>query len=137
MNQPKIVLDSNVIISALLWSGLPHQILQLAENHNILIFSSMEILDEVFKVLKRPKLQKRINELHTSPDELIESLLGVVEIVHSRNKLYVIINDPDDNKIIECAVASEADHIITGDPHLLKLKRYGNIVIVNPRKYLF
>jgi putative PIN family toxin of toxin-antitoxin system len=136
MPSPKIVVDSNVFVSALLWVGAPHQILKFAENHNLIIYSSMEIIDEVANVLERPKFQKRINELNASPAELMEALLGTVEIVRPNKKYQAVAMDPDDNKIIDCAVAAVADCIITGDPHLLKLKVFLNMPIITPRQFI-
>lgn len=132
----RVVADSNVLISALLWTGIPHEIIKLAEKKKIKIYSSLPIIEEISEVLGRPKFIERIGELKTTPEELIESLLGIIEVVHPTIFVNEIRNDPDDNKILECAVAAGADFIVSGDPHLLKIKSFRNIPIVTPRKFI-
>jgi len=58
------------------------------------------------------------------------------EIVVPKEKLHIVYKDPTDNKIVECAVAGNADYIVSGDKHLLDLKRYGGIDIISPARFL-
>ena len=102
----EVVADSNVLISAL-WM-VSHDVLKLAENKNIRLCVSPSIIEEVADVLARPKLAGRIEELRTTPDEIIESLLSIVEIVHPRHS-FKVTADPDD-MILECAVQLERLH---------------------------
>jgi len=132
----KVVADSNVLISALLWTGTPHEIIKLAESKKIQLFSSLPIIEEISEVLIRPKFIERMGELKTTPEELIESLLSIVEVVHPTVFINEIKTDSDDNRILECGVAAGADFIVSGDPHLLKIKSYRNIPIVTPRKFV-
>jgi putative PIN family toxin of toxin-antitoxin system len=134
--KPKVVLDSNVLISGLLWIGLPHKILKLAENKSLTIYSSLPIIEEVSRVLIRQKFAERIDELKTTSEELIESLLSIVEIVHPLVSINELKSDSEDNKVLECAVEAGADYIVSGDPHLLRLKVFKGIAMVTPREFL-
>lgn len=132
----KIVADSNVLVSALLWVGIPHKLIKLAENKTITIYISLPIIEEISEVLVRPKFMERIKELKTTPEEIVESLLSSVEVVHPAVSINEVESDPDDNKILECAVTANADYIVSGDPHLLELKSFRGIPIVTPRKLI-
>jgi uncharacterized protein len=132
----KVVADSNVLISALLWTGSPHKLLKLAENKAIILYSSLPIIEELSDVLARDKFAGRINELKTTPEELIESLLSNIEIIRPVLSIEAIKSDPDDNKILECAVEAGADFIVSGDPHLLNLRSFREIEILAPAKFL-
>jgi len=132
----RVVADSNVLVSALLWTGTPYEIIKLAENKKIKLYSSLPIIEEISEVLIRPKFIERIGELKTTPEELIESLLSIVEIVHPILFINEIKSDSDDNRILECGIAAGADFIVSGDPHLLRIKSFRNIPIVTPRKFV-
>lgn len=132
----KVVADSNVLISALLWTGSPHKLLKLAESKAIILYSSLPIIEELSAVLARDKFADRINELKTTPEELIESLLSNLEIIRPAISIEAIKSDPDDNKILECAVEAGAGFIVSGDPHLLNLRSFREIEILAPAKFL-
>jgi len=124
----KIVLDANVFIAAFLAKGLASEILKLGEKGKIKIFASDEILKEVEdKLVNKAKLdalyvRKLINHTEIS-----------VSKVRPTKKLSVVKIDPEDNKIIECAVEAGANLIVTMDKHLLKMKSYERIGIVHPK----
>ena len=136
MGKSRVVADTNILVSGLLWIGAPHEIIKLAENKYIILFSSLPLIKEISEVLAREKFMRRIEELKTTTEELIESLFGIMEIVHPKAPLSVVKNDPDDNKVLECAVAADAEYVITGDPHLLKLKRFQSVSILTPRNFI-
>jgi putative PIN family toxin of toxin-antitoxin system len=132
----RVIADSNVLVSALLWTGIPHEIVKLAEKKKIRLYSSLPIIEEISEVLIRPKFIERIGELKTTPEELIEALLSIVEVVHPTIFVNEIKTDADDNRILECGIAAGADFIVSGDPHLLRVKSFRNIPIVTPRKFI-
>ena len=136
MSKLKAVLDSNVLISGLLWKGSPNQIIKLSENKYIELFSSPQIIEEVEDVLKRKLFVSRIEAIKTTIEELIESLLSTVVIIHPKIKVNMVKEDKDDNKIIECAIQAEADAIVSGDNHLLKIKTAENIQIMTPTQFI-
>lgn len=97
--------------------------------------STPAIMDEVREALSRPKFAMRMNTLNTSVGELMESLLSIVEIVPDTWIERVIEHDPEDDKILACALASRAQWIVSGDEHLLSLKRYRGIPILAPKAF--
>lgn len=128
----KVVLDTNIFVSSIFWDkGNPHKTVELALDKTIKVYTSIDILKELEKVLRRD---------FKEPDELIHSQISLVmeyaELIKVDCRLDVVQDDPDDNKIVECAISAEADFIVTGDPHLLNLKEYKNIKIVSPREFL-
>jgi putative PIN family toxin of toxin-antitoxin system len=130
-----VVLDANVLISGLLWTGIPHRLIQAAESGDLIPIASPAILQEVRDALGRPKFAARIRALETSVEELMESLLSIVEVIHNPKLERVVEQDPDDDAVLACAVASHAHYIISGDEHLLVLKRYREIPIMTPKEF--
>jgi putative PIN family toxin of toxin-antitoxin system len=103
-----VVLDTNVYISALLWTGIPHELLRLAESRNLTLVTTPEIMAEVREALGRRKFTMRITALQSSVAELMESLLSLVEIIEDRPIEPVIKKDPEDDKVLACAAAAQA-----------------------------
>jgi putative PIN family toxin of toxin-antitoxin system len=128
----RVTADSNVIISALNFNGNPRDVMNLAADGRIRLFISDEILDEVERVLARPKF--------AWPDAEIKRMLVQIsyftEHVQPRQKLDVIKEDPTDNRILECAMASGSEYLVTGDKHLLKLGKYAGVKIISPADFL-
>src|SRR3989344_2381493 len=123
-----VVLDTNVLIPITLWNySLAQKVLFRLLNSNAKIFTSLDILKEYSKALNRDfKIsQEEINEFI----QKLSLFLNIVEIVE---KLEIIKEDPNDNKILECALASNSEYIISYDKHLLKLKKFKNIKIISP-----
>lgn len=135
MAKARVVLDTNVYISALLWTGIPHRLLRLAEAGDLTFVTTPAIMEELREALGRPKFRLRIRDLQTSVAELVESLLSIVEVVQDLPIEPVIKRDPDDDKILACAAAAQAEWIISGDHHLLNVKRYKGIRIVTPTQF--
>lgn len=128
----KVVLDTNIFVSSIFWDkGNPHKTVELALDKKINVYTSIDILKELEKVLRRD---------FEEPDELIHSQISLImeyaKLINVNCRLDVVQDDPDDNKIVECAVSAEADFIVTGDPHLLNLKEYMNTKIVSPKEFL-
>jgi uncharacterized protein len=126
------VFDTNVLVSALLWTGPPHELLHAARTGTAVLLTSPALIEELRAVLVRPKLAPRIAELGTSAGELVESLLRRLLVVEPATVDAVIAADPDDDHVLACAVAGRARCIVTGDRHLLGLQRHKRIVIRTP-----
>jgi len=128
----KLVLDTNVFVSAFYWGGNPQKIIdRIIEGIDKLYFSN-EILNEVAAVMGRPKFK--------SSPETIEKYIQAIE--KTGKKVFIpgnikgICRDKDDDDKIECGILSGADYIITGDDDLLILKKYQHIKIVTIKEYL-
>lgn len=132
----KVILDNNVFISGIFWQGAPYQIIKLAEKNKIEIFTCLEILKELFGVLKREKFDSFFEEGKTTREEVFQKILDLVQICYPKVKIQLIKDDPSDNIVLACAISSQADFIISGDKHLLKLKSFQGIPIVTPQQFL-
>jgi putative PIN family toxin of toxin-antitoxin system len=129
----RIVLDTNVVMSALLWSGTPHQLLQaIRSRSDVRVYSSQALLEELTDVLMRPSVSKRLAAIDRTPREVIADLIAVVDLIEVTNVPRVVPSDPDDDQVIAAAVAAHADLIVSGDRDLLSLGTYQAIVICSP-----
>lgn len=126
-----IVLDTNVYIGAALQGELTEDILEIiAENSTITLISSEEIFLEI-----KQKLQQKF---HWSTDKVkffLDRIRKIAKVVETREKVNIIKRDPQDNKILECALAGEANLIITSDQDLIKLKTFKGIGIIHPKTF--
>jgi len=127
-----IVLDINVLISAIIFGRAPRTILERVIAGKVRCVLSIAILDELRDVLQRPKFGLTPEQAIT----VIEELSGVCEILNPPRRLRTIKADPDDNRVLECALEAQADAIVTGDAHLLKLRQFRGIAIVTPAEFL-
>jgi hypothetical protein len=128
----KVVFDTNVLISATLWDkSVSQKLLFKLIQENIQIFSSVEILSEYQKVLER--------DFEYSPEQIsykLGVLVHFLKIIETNRTLEIIKEDPTDNRILECAIDSYSDYIITYDKHLLKIRTIGEIKIRTPEEML-
>jgi len=134
----RIVLDTNIWISGLLWRGLPWKLLRLAETGQVEICMAPSMLEELERVLTYERLQPRLRQLGLSPEELAAYVMDVVmlfELPPLSQDVPLVIVDPDDDVFIQCALAAEARYIISGDSHLLDLKQYAHICILKIREF--
>lgn len=127
----RIVLDTNILISAFFWDGNEKEILMKCKNKEHRSILSPAIIEELNDVLSE-KFEVPDNKI----TKYIQDILFFSEIVFTEGNIDVIDEDPDDNYILETAVKGKASLIITGDNHLLKLKRYENIKIKSSSKFL-
>ena len=129
----RVVLDTNAVISALLFSGVSSKLVSLWQKGLITPLLSREILDEYLRVLSYSKFELSEKEIK----ELIqEEILPYAEVVKPKARLRVVRRDPSDNKFLECAVSGKAAVIISGDKELLSLGRYRQIRIQSPAQFL-
>ena len=132
MNRHRIVLDTNVLISAILFGGKPRSVLDLVISGPVDCTLSTVILDELKDVLQRPKFGFSAEVCF----HIIEELHGACDIISPSVSVDVIRSDPDDDRILECAAEAQAHFIVSGDPHLLDLGKFEKIRILNPADYL-
>jgi putative PIN family toxin of toxin-antitoxin system len=128
----RVVLDTNVYISAILFGGRCEEILKLAAQKLFEVVISKAILDEIKSVL-REKFYWKDEQIA----EVVKYIKEISSVVNPGISLNIIKEDPADNRIIECAVASNASYVVTGDKHhLLPIKEYKGIKIVSPGEFL-
>jgi putative PIN family toxin of toxin-antitoxin system len=133
----RIVLDTNVFISGVLWAGNESAILQMCSSGTVEVYLSPRLLQEYCDVLCRRKFANRLASVGVEPDDVLASLLGFAHVVDPNTTVDIITEDPDDNMVLECAEAVPAlDFIVSGDAHLLKLKSYKGIPIVQASEFL-
>ena len=128
----KVVLDTNVIISGVFFSGPPHQILKALKNQEFQILISLEILDEYFRVGE--ELSVQFPEVDLNP--ILELFTTNAELIEAVQLNEAVCDDPDDDKFFACAIAGAADLIVSGDKHLLKMSGYQGIEVVRPRQFV-
>lgn len=129
----KVVLDTNVCLSALLRGGKPEIILRFSHNpYNLFeLYTSLAILQELDRVLREKFLwSPRDAEKET------RRISDWVDVVRTTKSISAIPGDESDNRILECAVKVKADFIVSGDSHLLDLKEYKGIKIMRPAQFL-
>lgn len=128
----RVVLDTNVIVSALLFTGISSKLVPLWQSGAITTLVSRSILEEYLRVLSYPKFKLSEAEIKGL---IQEELLPYVEVVKPRRRLRVVERDPSDDKFVDCAVAGQARVIISGDKDLLSIGRYRKILIQSPAQF--
>jgi putative PIN family toxin of toxin-antitoxin system len=128
----KVVIDTNVFISAFGWDGKPETVLRLMEQRRIVNYITSDIYAELQRVVAYPKL-KFSSHLQIN---ILEFVFARSRFVQPEETVVAIADDPDDNKFLACAIAAGASAIISGDPHLLDLGSYCNIPIITPARFL-
>lgn len=130
--KPKLVLDSNVLILAVVFGGKPWEILDLAVKGLVEVAVSDAIVDEVNGVLGGKKFQY--------PERIVHALISEIEDLadpgEPGERINAIQDDPGDNRVLECAAASGASVIVSGDSHLLALRTFGQMSIMSPDEFL-
>jgi putative PIN family toxin of toxin-antitoxin system len=132
----RVVLDTNVVISALLWRGTPYRLLEAIRQHESLtLYSSPVLLEELTDVITRPALTRRLAAIGKSAREVLADYLEAIEFVEPI-AVPRVVRDPDDDHVLACALAATTELIVSGDPDLLDLAAYEGIPIVTPAEAL-
>jgi len=128
----RLVLDSNIYISALLWNGNERKLVSSCQEGKYDPIISFYILNEIERVLL-----KKFNLTTEVVNEYLSEILTFSDLVIPTMKINEIPDDPSDNRILETAVEGMVDYIISGDQHLLNLKQYRDILIIRTSEILF
>ena len=123
--------DTNVYVSAIIFGGKPQAILDLAQDGQIELFISDDILAEVTRILR--------DKFKRSPEELRNDLLSLEAIttwVQPTEKIDAVPNDPTDNVMVECAVAARAQVIVSGDNHLIQIDGFRGLKVQRAADFL-
>jgi len=130
----RAVLDTNILVSALLWGGIPKQLLDAGRNRRLTLLTGAALVAELEEVLGRPKFAGRLARAGTSVDALLEGYLDLVHFVHAPPLAGIILagsRDPKDDTVLACALAATAELIVSGDQDLLTIGSFRGIRIVS------
>jgi uncharacterized protein len=118
----RLVLDTNIVVSALLWRGTPYRLLEeIRQRAGVQLFSSTPLLEELADVLGRPTAARRLAAAGRSALDVLTDYTETVDLVSPVTIDPVIIGDPDDDVVLATAIAAQAHFIVSGDRDLLSL----------------
>ena len=133
----KVVLDTNVWLSAIFWKGEASKIIETLINKKINILISESILSEIVEVLnKEEKFKIFIEDRKQKIEDLIRTVLSFSTLIKTKSKFELIKEHPKDNIILEAAFDGKADHIISYDKHILNMIEFRNIKILKPEDFI-
>lgn len=127
----RVVLDTNTLISGLLWDGNESMVIEKAEKKEIKIFISYQMLEELEGVLKRKKFSKKLEGKKYTVEKAVAKIALIATLIEPNIDIDIIKEDPEDNRVLECAVSARATVIVSGDSHLLNLNDYAGIQIIS------
>jgi uncharacterized protein len=127
---PRVVLDTNVIVSGLGWRGAPAAILDAVSEDRLLLVTSSPLLAELRRVLGYPRLAKVIKG-----GAQLADLVAASGVVVAPNRVLTVVRDDDDNRVLETAIEGAADYIVSGDTDLLDLGSFQGIPIITPAEF--
>ncbi len=131
------VIDTNVIVSRYInWRGTPGRILQRWLEGAYQALVSTPILDEYQEVLSCARVRRYHKMTDAEILQAIDVFRRLGRMIEPRETIRAVAADPSDDKFLECAVAGEADFVVSGDPHLVDLRRFRGIEIVSPATFL-
>ena len=136
MGKIKAVLDTNILVSLLFKKGLAKEFSKLMEKGSVEFYSSEEILGELARVLTYPKIEQVFKKAGINKTTALESIIEILKIVNPKVKVDAVKSDPLDNKVLECALEAGANYVVSGDRHLLELRRFRKIEILTAREFL-
>lgn len=133
----RLLLDTNVVASGLLWDGAPARLIDAARLGDVELVTSRALLGELARILGRAKFARAIAATGLSGEELVVGYGELTTVLKPAPIPPTIAADPSDDQVLACAVAAEADFIVSGDRHLLGLGgQYQGIPIVAPAEML-
>jgi len=128
----KVVVDTNVLISGLLFSGTPARIFKVWRRRRIRFVLTPEILEEYVRVCN--VLQEQFPEVELSA--ILQAIAAKSDLIQAPALAEAVCDDPDDDKFLACAVAGKTKIVVSGDRHLLKVSGYRGIRVLTPREFV-
>ena len=128
----RVVADTNVLVSAIIAKGNEYLLLKEAKLGRIRLVLSLQIIKELKGVLSRPKFGFSNEQV----ESVVKHIISISEIIVATSIVYVVKEDPSDNKIIEAAMDGKAGYIASGDKDLLRLQKFRNIKIIHAAAFL-
>lgn len=132
MEKTKVLPDTNILISALGWNSKPKEIFRKCIAGELKLITSSEQIEELRRVMDYHKF----HFTEKQKESFFSIILEIAEVVEITGKVKVIKDDPDDDVMIETAIVSRADYIVSGDPHLLNLKEFTGVKILTAKEFL-
>jgi putative PIN family toxin of toxin-antitoxin system len=132
----RVTADTNIAVSGLLWHGPPRDVLEAARAGDLQLFTTAALLAELQDVLARPKFAERLKRAGVTAHELVVGYAALATVVQPASIEPVVAEDPDDDAVLACAVACQAEVIASGDSQLLQLKEYAQIRILTAPQLL-
>ena len=108
----RVILDTNILVSGFLWSGPSRQILDVARQGEIQLFTTQVLFDELANVLRRDKFATRLKRADVSSNTLVTGFKALANLIEPQNIPPTILDDPDDDAVLACAIAAKAQAII-------------------------
>ena len=127
----RVVADTNVLVSAIVFGGPPDQLIELAAQGHLQLLLSPPLIDELRRILRR-----KFGFSDAAVYQAETLLRRISTVVEPKQEVAIIKEDLADNRVLEAALAGDADVIVSGDHHLLRLPRFGERPIVSPRELL-
>ncbi len=128
----KVLIDTNVYVSAIAFGGTSRQVLNAVISGIIINYTSNEILDELTDVLNRPKFAYDKNVIRS----IISEIEQISELFNNYPEIDLVRRDSKDNHVLPCAIQAQVDYLVTGDHDLLNLNKQGNLKILSPAEFL-
>jgi putative PIN family toxin of toxin-antitoxin system len=132
----RAVIDTNVLVAALLWRGAPHALLEHVRTGTVAMVSSPALLAELADVLGRAKFDSILDQTHTSRERSLSQLRQLAEVVEPPPLPQPVCRDPDDDQVLALAIAAKAELIVSGDKDLLSLGHFESVPILAPAQAL-
>lgn len=133
----RAVLDINgVLIGILSEKGVPGRILRAWLDEWLHLVTSRAILKELRRVLRYPKISRRHRSSDAQVTEFVEDLTSLAIVVPGELSFAVVVEDPSEDRYLECAVEGEAGYVVSGDRHLIRMAQYEGVEIPSPRAFL-
>lgn len=132
----RVVIDTNVLVAALLWRGAPHALLEHVRTGMVAMVSSPALLAELADVLGRAKFDSILDQTHTSRERSLSQLRQLAEVVEPPPLSQPVCRDPDDDHVLALAIAAKAELIVSGDKDLLSLGHFDSVPILAPAQAL-
>ena len=132
----RVVLDTNVLLSGLLWHGTPHTLIERVREGTLFLISSPALLAELAEVIARSEFEIILARSNTSRERSLAELRALAEVNDPAPLTTPVCRDPDDDAVLALAIAAHADLIVSGDRDLLDLRRFQDIAIVTPAEAL-
>jgi len=132
----RVVVDTNIWVSGLLWRGMPWVVMRMAESGAVELCVAPAMLVELAEVLSYERFQPRLEQLGLTPAELVAYVVNLASIFEVPEGDTIVVADPDDDVFLHCAIAARASYIVSGDHHLLDLTEYAGIPVLTIREFV-